>query len=248
MKLFLPVTLSVLLVLAGCSRETQVSVNFTQPQAVKTGDPVQFNGQVIGDVSGIDDTESGVLLRLDLDPQKLDGLDEGSVAMVISQPVRRVELYSTGTGQALQSGARIRGMNNALELASWTAGHAMEAIQEMLNTAARELNTMVQSQDWEALARQFNETVSNLGDQSNEALGQIGTELEKFIKNLQAQSTETLDQADRLSEQLNEQIQQFQQQGSLELARMLQEILDSLNAMTDPGAAKTPEEENGQPL
>ena len=114
--------------LAGCSKGLEVNVNFSQAQDLKSGDPVKFNGVEIGEVNAVDKLDQGVEVALDLDPEKSENLTTSSAAMVINQPERYLELYANAAGQPLESGAQLQGLNNPVDLATWTAGNALGII------------------------------------------------------------------------------------------------------------------------
>ncbi len=233
--------------LSACSRDVEVSVDFTQAQQVKSGDPVKFNGQIIGEVADVEDRDQGTMIELELDPEKIAGLNTTGAAMVVDQPERYVELYSNNIGEPIQSGAKLAGLNDPVELATWTAGNALGSLQGMATAAASAFNQFLNENNWDDVAKQLNDTLSNLGEDSAGALNQLGGELEEFIKNMQEQSSESLKQADELSQQLNEELQKFQQQGADDIARALKNMLDAFNSALDPNAVPGLEEK-GEPL
>ena len=246
-RAYIALLFSTMIVLTACSRDVEVSVAFTESQNVKSGDPVKFNHQVIGEVGGVDEQDQGVTVKLELDPEKIDVLRAGSAAIVMDQPQRHVQIYSVNAGGPLEPGAQIRGLNNAVDLANWSASNALGSLQGMITSAAGAFNQFLNSNDWDAMAKQLNDTLSEMSEQSSEALNQMGVELEMFIKNMQDQSSQTLKQADELSKQLNEQLQKFQSQGKDEIARALQDMLDAFNSTLDPNAVP-PSGDRGQPL
>ncbi len=244
-SLFLILITSVLL--SACSRDVDVSVNFTEAQQVESGDPVKFNGQTIGEVADVDELDQGTVIELELDPEMLTGLNTSSAAMVVDQPERYVELYSNTTGDPIKSGAKLEGLNNPVELATWTAGNALGSLQGLATAAASAFNEFLNQNNWDDVAKQLNQTLSELSEESAGALNQLGGDLEEFIKNMQEQSSESLKQADELSKQLNEELQKFQEQGAEDMAKALQNMLDAFNSAIDPNAISDLSEK-GEPL
>lgn len=246
-KIFLLLLTPCVLLLTACSSDVEVSVNFTQPQQVKSGDPVKFNGEIIGEVGDVDDLEQGTAVELELDPEKISDLNTSSAALVINEPERYLELYSNATGEPIESGATIEGLNNPVDLATWTAGNALGSLQGLATAAASAFNQFLNDNNWDDVAEQLNESLSDLGEDSAGALNQLGGELEEFIKNMQAQSSESLKQADELSKQLNDELQKFQEQGADDIAKALQNMLDAFNSALDPNALGGLSEK-GEPL
>ena len=244
-SLFLILMTSILL--SACSRDVDVSVNFTEAQQVKSGDPVKFNGQTIGQVADVDELDQGTAIELELDPEMLTGLNTSSAAMVVDQPERYVELYSNNAGEPIESGAKLEGLNNPVELATWTAGNALGSLQGLATAAASAFNEFLNQNNWDDVARQLNQTLSDMGEESADALNQLGGDLEEFIKNMQEQSSESLKQADELSKQLNQELQKFQEQGADDMAKALQNMLDAFNSAIDPNAIPDLSEK-GEPL
>ena len=245
-KLFALTLFSIALILTGCSSDVEVSVNFTQAQEVESGDPVKFNGETIGEVADVDEVDSGTIVELELDPEKVKGLNTSSAALVIAQPNRYLELYSNTAGEPIESGAQIEGLNNPVDLATWTAGNALGSLQGLATAAASAFNQFLNDNDWDDVAKQLNETLSGLSDESAGALNQLGGELEEFIKNMQEQSSESLKQADDLSKQLNKELEKFQEQGADDIARALQNMLEAFNSALDPNSI--PDTDKGDPL
>ncbi len=235
------------LLLTACSRDVEVSVNFTQAQQVNSGDPVKFNGEIIGEVADVDELDQGTEIQLELDPEKISELNTSSAALVINEPERHVEIYSNTTGEPIESGAKIEGLNNPVELATWTAGNALGSLQGLATAAASAFNQFLNDNNWDDVAEQLNETLADLGEESAGALNQLGGELEEFIKNMQEQSSESLKQADELSKHLNEELQKFQEQGAEDMAKALQNMLDAFNSALDPNAIPDLSEK-GEPL
>ena len=233
--------------LAGCSKGLEVDVDFTEVQDLKSGDPVKFNGVEIGEVSAVDTLDQGVKVALELDPEKSESLTTSSAAMVINQSERYLELYANAVGEPLQSGAQLQGLNNPVDLATWTAGNALGSLQGLATSAASAFNQFLNESNWDDVAEQLNDSLSDLNKQSAGALNQLGGELEEFIKQMQAQSSESLKQADELSQQLNEQLKQFQSQGQEDIAKALQNMLDAFNSALDPNAL-SPDPDKGEPL
>ena len=234
-------------VLAGCSNGLEVNVNFSESQELQSGDPVKFNGDEIGEVSSVDKLNQGVKVALDLDPEKTENLSTSSAAMVINQSERYIELYANTAGQPLESGSQIQGLNNPVDLATWTAGNALGSLQGLATSAASAFNQFLNESNWDEVAQQLNNSLSELNKQSAGALNQLGGELEEFIKQMQEQSSESLKQADELSQQLNEQLQKFQAQGQEDIAKALQNMLDAFNSAMDPNAL-SPDTDKGEPL
>ena len=233
--------------LTGCSKGLEVNVNFTESQELESGDPVKFNGVEIGEVSAVDKLDQGVKVALELDPEKIENLTTSSAALVIGQPERYLEVYANTAGEPIESGAQLQGLNNTVDLATWTAGNALGSLQGLATTAASAFNQFLNESNWDDVAKQLNNSLSELNEQSAGTLNQLGTELEEFIKQMQEQSSESLKQADELSRQLNEELQKFQQQGSEDIARALQNMLDAFNSALDPNAIP-PETGKGEPL
>lgn len=233
--------------LTGCSRGMEINVKFTESQQLESGDPVIFNGVEIGEVTDIEMRDPGTDVELELDPAKTEKLTSASAAMVISQPMRAIELYANTAGKPLESGASLQGLNNPVDLATWTAGNALGSLQGLATSAASAFNQFLNENNWDDTAEQLNNSLSELNEQSAQTLNQLGAELEDFIKQMQEQSSESLKRADELSEQLNEELQKFQQQGREDVARALQNMLDAFNSALEPYALP-PEHGKGEPL
>lgn len=246
-KLSISTILLFAVLLAGCSQDTEVNVNFTQFQDLKSGDPVKLNGVEIGEVVAVENLDQGVEVVLELDPEKSETLTTSSAAMVITEPERYLELYANTTGAPLESGAQIQGLNNPVDLATWTAGNALGSLQGLATSAASAFNQFLNDSNWDDVANQLNNSLSELNKQSADTLNQLGSELEEFIKQMQEQSTESLKQAEELSRKLDEQLQLFQQQGQEDIARALQNMLDAFNSTLDPNALP-PDAGKGEPL
>lgn len=235
------------LFLAGCSQGVEINVNFTESNVLQAGDPVKFNGVEIGEVSSVDNLGQGMNVKLELDPDKITNLTSSSAALVVSQPERHLELYANATGKPIESGAQILGLNNSVDLATWTAGNALGSLQGLATSAASAFNQFLNDSNWDDVAKQLNDSLSEMNEQSADALNELGVELEEFIRQMQERSSQTLDQADELSRQLNEELQKFQQQGSEDMARALQNMLDAFNSALDPNALP-PDAGRGEPL
>jgi len=234
-------------ILAGCSQGTEVNVNFTESQELKSGDPVRFNGVEIGEVSAVEKLDQGVRVELELDPEKSEKLTTKSAAMVVTQPERFLEVYANTAGAPLASGAQLQGLNNPVDLATWTAGNALGSLQGLATSAASAFNQFLNDSNWDDVARQLNDSLSELNKQSADTLNQLGSELEEFIKQMQEQSTQSLKQAEDLSRQLDEELQKFQENGQEDIARALQNMLDAFNSALDPNAV-SPDADKGEPL
>ena len=243
---FLAVLVSII-ALSGCSKGLDVNVSFTEPQELKSGDPVKFNGIKIGEVSAVDVLDQGVSVALELDPEKTENLTTSSAALVITQPERYLEIYANAAGEPIESGSQLMGLNNTVDLATWTAGNALGSLQGLATSAASAFNQFLNESNWDDAAEQLNNSLSDLNEQSAGALNQLGVELEEFIKQMQEQSSESLKQADDLSRQLNDQLQKFQEQGSEDIARALQNMLEAFNSALDPNAL-SPDTGKGEPL
>ena len=120
-------------------------------------------------------------------------------------------------------------------------------MQGLATSAASAFNQFLNESNWDDVAKQLNDSLSELNQQSAGTLNQLGDELEEFIKQMQAQSSESLKQADELSKQLNEELQKFQSQGQEDIAKALQNMLDAFNSALDPNALSA-DPDKGEPL
>lgn len=230
-----------LMLLSACSNDIEVNVTFSQSHNLSKNDPVWFDGEKIGSVAKIN-TDNGTRAELELDPELSKLLYTGAVARITETPQKGIEILNSKNGNPISSGAELKGLNTPLEVSAWAAGGALGSLNELFVSAAVALNNSFNSQDFQDLSKQLQQTIQQLSDDSSGALNNILNNFEEVMQQVESQSGDVKTYAENLSKVLAEKMTQLQGQGEENLSKMLEDLQKELDSALNDTAPTTPNE------
>lgn len=219
----------------ACSQQTDLSVSFDTPQKLSEGAKVYLDGQAVGEVSKISNTNEAMVVTLDLEPESIKHLRSGSAAIVNSKNGEQiVEIYNYRSGkEVLKAGDQLIGLNNLLEYAAWQAGEAIDAGKQSAESALGSVSEYFNSDEWQQQKQKMNDQMAKLQQDLGQAFEESRQAIDQLLQDLEAGSDqareETKKSYEELSAQLKTEIERLRKQGKEQLIDPLKQLLDELS-------------------
>lgn len=213
--------------LIACSGNgIHVTAEFSNTQDIKEGAKVYFDGKKIGKVSDVVKRENGSIIELELDAKATKLVDAKS-AIVVNRIKSGgpLELYSrsTSSGEKLQDGQQIQGLDSMFQLGAWMVGDVIQigtdsvskyvgAFQKYLNSEEFEDNKALVQQQISGLTKSASEVVKDVEKEVSNALNDFSINEEKMAKTIEQLGDELspmVNDAARSSAELMKQFEQF---------------------------------------
>lgn len=241
-----------LLLLSGCGSDgkmadsVDLSVRFEQPKQLEEGTKVEFGGVTIGEVVRViaGDDETTVELRLDADKAGVVQKNAAAVITNLNGPAVKIINPAEATAETLtvDNGDNLRGLNSSLDEAAWHAGKAIGVMQGVLEQATQSFNEYFESDEWNTTKNEVENGLNDLGEQSAEAAESIRKNVEQMMAELEAQTGETVRDAEKHFGEIEKQFRDFGENGGQEMLDTFESFLESLREAME-GAR---EQSNGQ--
>jgi len=226
------------LVLSACGPGAEipdtvdVNVHFADARGLDQGAKVEFGGVTIGEVARVVAGDEDVTVELRLDADKAGVVQKNAAAVVSTldkQTVRIINPTSESVeGVAVSDGDSLRGLESSLEEAAWHAGKAIGLVEGVLQEAARSFNNYLQSDEWQSTREEVESGLSELSEQSVEAADAIRENVEQMMTELEAQSGETVREAEKHFGEIEKQFRELGENGGEDMIKSLERFLESL--------------------
>ncbi len=262
------------IVLAHQVRSLSYTIVFKDARGLQPGDKVQLNGVDVGAVRSVDLVSSQppvVEVQVRIAPNHAEKVRADSTAAIESVSIPNVSAQKTvaiynppdSTAPAMESGARVEGLDDILDLQVWKLRHrlggATEAIREGADSVSQTLrqrggpaieSMRLRSAEWlENLRESADEARQRLNSpEARELFSQIRERLEAFIIYMREQGPAAIEE---LTEQwqsvknelapMIDQLARFSREYTVELIRqIIAEIEDSINRLRGQSPTATP--------
>jgi ABC-type transporter Mla subunit MlaD len=219
------------MLLASCSdNKIEVIAHFANTHHFETGTPVYFNDEVVGQVSSIDEVETGANVTLSLNPEAADVLGSSAAAVVNRlKDGAPLELYnrSSRTTEPLQDGQTIKGLDSMLQLGAWMLGDAIQVGQGTLSEYVQSFQDYLSGDDFERDKAAVKQQFDNARDQANAAMERLGSELQATGEALAESERQAAEAIEEMGQQLAPMVEDMAGDGA-RLAEELQRFAESL--------------------
>ena len=221
----------------GCVKGTNVSVLFDADVAVTEGSQVRYQQEVIGKIDRVSKEDKGTRVYLALDSEKLKELKKGSAVLLVKHNGKTyAELYNYRPGkEPLSDGDELVALHNTMEYVTWQTGETVDFTQDTLSDMTASLQNFLQSEEWIKQKQEMQGDLGRLGSDVQIAISEMQKEYEAILKQLETQSKQSAEQAEKrykeLATTLNQQIEELLRNGEDVLASVLQQFLDSLEQL-----------------
>ena len=236
--------------LIACSgSDIQVTAEFSNTQDIKEGAKVYFDGKTIGKVSDVVKFENGSIIELELD-EKATKLVDAKSAIVVNRikSGSPLELYgrSKSSGNKLQDGQQIQGLDSMFQLGAWMVGDVIQvgadsvskyvgAFQEYLSGEEFEENKALVQEQLSGLTKSAGEVLTDMEKEVSNAMKGFSIneeEMAKTIEQLGDELSPLVNEVARNSAELVKQLEQFvvnmEEKGNLSQKQSGERILQSL--------------------
>ncbi|TPQ27881.1 MlaD family protein [Methylomonas koyamae] len=237
--------LAIVTVLAGCDlfpSWINVSVNFSDAKSIKPDDPVEFNGAVIGKVTGLTPISSGVTIALALEKAKAAPVQANARAAIAVEPPP-AKIVITNPPESAPPVAD-GGVLTALEPKSGF-GAILGAISDMkqaVSEAAKNLGDYFKdaNQEWADSKQKMNESLAAWQQDAQSTETEIRDRYQKLVQEMEAirgeageQSKQIFQDYDEIEKALLAKQQALRDQGQAKAAEALQTFRDELKHNVD---------------
>lgn len=232
-KCILPLSV---LVLMACSQSVTLKVPFKSTDNVSSGTAVVLEGQKIGKVVAVKNSDAGNQVHLVLNPEAIKQLRSNAAAMVVeSETDRHVELFNSATGElGVKDGDELLAIDSGLQLALWQAGEVIDATNSTTDELVGSLNDYLTSDQWQQRKQDMNKDFEDLKQTTEEGLATIGKELTDLLGNLDLESKDTgkvlAEGVGKIARELENKLKELNDKGKLGFADKLKDFLVELDA------------------
>lgn len=250
--------------LIACSgSDIQVTAEFSNTQDIKEGANVYFDGKKIGKVSDVVKHQNGSIIELRLDKKTTELVDAKS-AIVVNRikSGSPLELYgrSKPSGNQLQDGQQIQGLDSMFQLGAWMVGDAIQigtdsvskyvgAFQEYLNGEEFEENKALVQEQLSGLTKSASNVLNDMEKEVNNALKdfsineeemaktieQLGNELSPLVNEVARNSAELVKQLEQFVVNMEEKGNFSEQQSGERILQSLVETFEKMNQSIEQG-------------
>lgn len=234
-----------LLALSACNgteskQETvDLNVHFKDVGDLSAGSDVEFGGVKIGEVVRVVAGDDDTTVELKLDADKAGVVQKNAAAAVsgISTPTVQIINPAEATADTLTiaDGDNLRGLNSSLEEAAWHAGKAIGMLQGVMEQATQSFSQYLESDEWQDTKREVETGLSGLTEQSTEAAETIRRNVEKMMAELEAQSGETVREAEKNFGEIEKQFRDLGEKGGKDIMNTVEQFLESLREAMESG-------------
>jgi len=234
-----------LLLLSACTggeskqQTVDLNVHFKDTGNLAPGSKVEFGGVAIGEVVRVvaGDDDSTVEIRLDADKAGVVQKNAAAAVSGISKPTLQIINPAEATPDTLTvaDGDSLRGLNSSLEEAAWHAGKAIGMLQGAMQQATQSFSQYLESEEWQDTKREVETGLTDLGEQSAEAAETIRQNVEKMMAELEAQSDETVREAEKNFGEIEKQFRDFGEKGGKDIMNTVEQFLESLRDAMESG-------------
>jgi|GEM_PF-2378069 len=209
-----------------------VNVHFEDARGLDQGSKVEFGGVTIGEVLRVVEGDDDVTVELRLDADKAGVVQKNAAAVVSSLDTNTVRIVNpageSSNDAGVSNGDSLRGLESSLEEAAWHAGKAIGLVEGVLQEAARSFNNYLQSDEWQNTRKEVETGLNELSEQSVEAAESIRENVEQMMTELEAQSGETVRDAEKHFGEIEKQFRELSESGGEEMIKSLESFLESL--------------------
>ncbi len=168
----------------------EVRVTAANAKGLQAGDPVDFNGVVIGKVSAVEPSSTGAVLHLALAAAQASAVQSNASATLVAEPGQRaVTLRNPGqTAAPIADGARLQATEPPTAIAE-VLGEAATELSKIIEQAAQSAKDYFDksSQDWQ-LAKERMRLLLEAISEGSEAIGKdLHEQLEALIQELESE-------------------------------------------------------------
>lgn len=216
---------------ASCgSDKVAVTAVFSNTQDIEKGTPVFFDGQVIGEVSDVQHADHGSKIEINFDQVAASKLTSG-VAVVVNRLKQGapLELYNreSNGAQMLQDGQAIKGLDSMFQLGAWMLGDAIQLGNETVSDYVEAFTGYLESEKFARDKQVVKEQLDTAKQQANQALKQLGEELDAATRQLASSEQAAADAMRELGEELAPLVEDLAGDGA-KLASELQKFAESI--------------------
>ncbi|MGH8584403.1 MAG: MlaD family protein [Gammaproteobacteria bacterium] len=167
-----------------------VQVTATNAKGLQVGDPVDFNGVVIGKVSAVEPSSMGAVLHLALDAAQASAVQSNASATLVAEPGRRAVTLRNPrqTAAPIADGARLQASEPPTAIAE-ALGEAATKLSEIIEQTAQTAKDYFDksSQDWQRAKERMRLLLEAISEGS-EAIGKdLHEQLEAIIRELESE-------------------------------------------------------------
>lgn len=222
------------LLLSACSPTTvQLTASFTDAKGISQGAGVYFLGVKIGEVSDIAIRDNRSVVSMNVEKEQSSKIMQGAAVTLDGNPVT-ANIHNPGqAGQAVEDGAKLKGLNSPLELAAWQAGSTLGSFGKSLSDAAESLDSYFSGEEWQAAKQDMDEILQELGEQSQGALDQLQQDYLSFIESLETQSETARENAEENLRKLEQKLRELGEEGEQNLNTLLEQLREHLNGAAE---------------
>ncbi|OAI19334.1 hypothetical protein A1507_07170 [Methylomonas koyamae] len=231
--------------LAGCDlfpSWINVTVNFRDAKTIKPDDPVEFNGAVIGKVSGLTPISNGVTVALALETAKAAAVQANAQAAIAVEPPPAKIVISNPPESAppVVDG----GVLTALEPKTGFDAilGAISDVKQAVSQAAKDFGDYFKdaNQEWADSKQKMNESLAAWQQDAQTTETEIRERYQKLVQEMEAirgeageQSRQIFQDYDEIEKELLAKQQALREQGQAKAAEALQTFRDELKHNVD---------------
>lgn len=216
-----------------------LNVHFKDAVDLSPGSKVEFGGVTIGEVVRVVAGDDDTTVELKLDADKAGVVQKNAAAAVSGVTTPTVQIINPAEATAdtltIADGDSLRGLNSSLEEAAWHAGKAIGMLEGVMQQATQSFNQYLESDEWQNTRREVETGLTDLTEQSAEAAETIRKNVEKMMAELEAQSGETVREAEKNFGEIEKQFRDLGEKGGTDIMNTVEQFLESLREAMESG-------------
>jgi len=212
----------------------EVSANFNNTKDIKTGAPIYFQGQSVGEVADVSTDDAGSEVHLEIDQEAATQISSGA-ALVVNRvkPGAPIEIHNPAGAvtETLQAGQSIKGIDSMLELMAWSVGDAINEGGRELTSFVKGFQEYMQGEDFQRGKAEFQNQVKEAANATSRAVKSIEQDIGEAFDDMLATEQEMAKAMEELGNELSPLVEEMSKTGT-ELAIEMERFAQSLEQAT----------------